>query len=112
MMEEQALRDPSVSPESDLQEVLSRSYAAYAELMCEMAARPLQLVPVWKYYNDSNAWLCNISYRKKTVCWLSAWKGFFKISFYFKEKTAAGLKSLPVEEKILQDFQQQNLSAN
>jgi hypothetical protein len=103
-MEEQALRDPSGLPEHELPEALGRSYATYTELMNQMAAQPLQLLPVWKYYKDSKAWLCNVSYRKKTVCWLSAWKGFFKISFYFTEKTASGLNGLCIDEKILQDF--------
>ncbi|PKP08994.1 MAG: hypothetical protein CVU09_13085 [Bacteroidetes bacterium HGW-Bacteroidetes-4] len=36
----------------------------------------------WRYYNDGKAWLCKVSYKKKTVFWLSVWEAYFKVAFY------------------------------
>jgi len=55
----------------------------------------------WRYYRDGKRWLCRVMSKKKTICWVSVWPGYFKVSFYFgsrhetdiaKAKLAPGLK--------------------
>lgn len=58
----------------------------------------------WRYYNDGKAWLCKVTYKKKTVLWLSAWEGFFRTAFYFTEKHLEGIAALDISETIKEDF--------
>ncbi len=62
------------------------------------------LEPEWKYYNDGKSWLCKISFKKKTVLWLSVWDGYFKTGFYFTDKTKAGIFELGIDEEIKENF--------
>ncbi len=45
-----------------------------------------------------------VTYKKKTVFWLSAWDGYFKTTFYFTEKTAPGIDNLELLPSIRDDF--------
>ena len=54
----------------------------------------------WRYYNDGKAWLGKAVSNKKTVFWLSVWQGFFKVNFYFTDKTRQGIADLPVAAEI------------
>ena len=40
----------------------------------------------WRYYQDGKAWLCKITFKKRTICWLSVWDGFFKVTSYFPQR--------------------------
>jgi hypothetical protein len=48
--------------------------------------------------------LYKITYKKKTIAWLSLWKYFFKTSFYFTEKTSAGIMKLDIEDNLKSTF--------
>ncbi|MCP4548058.1 MAG: DUF3788 family protein, partial [bacterium] len=50
------------------------------------------------------AWLCKISQKKKTMHWLSIWPGFFKVGYYFTEKSGDGILQLDIAESVKQDF--------
>lgn len=41
---------------------------------------------------------------KKTIFWLSIWEGFFKIGFYFTEKTRGGVMDLDIDKEIKTSF--------
>jgi hypothetical protein len=45
-----------------------------------------------------------VSFKKKTVFWLSVCPRLFKTSFYFTEKTAPGISTLDIDEKIKENF--------
>ena len=40
------------------------------------------------------------------MCWISVWNKFFKVGFYFTEKTRLGINELNIENKIKEDFSQ------
>ncbi len=95
------LKDAEVYPTpSVLEGVLGKSHAVLGRFMEAIGAPDYVLTPEWRYYQDGKAWLCKISYKKKTVCWLSAWDGFFKVSFYFTEKTKGGISGLKISEEV------------
>lgn len=48
----------------------------------------------WRYYNDGKAWLGKVTYKNKTVVWLSVWKEFIKAGFYFTEKARPSVLEL------------------
>jgi hypothetical protein len=106
-MEGPLLKEKDVLPTMEvLENVLGESYSAYIELMGIMTNPEFGLVTQWHYYSDGKAWLCKVSYKKKTVFWLSVWDKFFKVGFYFTEKNSSGVLKLDIEEKIKEDFVQ------
>jgi hypothetical protein len=92
------LRDADVFPDEEvLKSVLGRSYAAYSDLI--KLAEELGLSLDWKFYNDVKNWLWRISLKKKTIVWMSAWKGFLKATVYFPEKYIKEVNNLTVRIK-------------
>jgi hypothetical protein len=61
---------------------MAASYPAYQALMQEVNLPETPWQVQWRYYNDGKAWLCKVSYKKKTVFWLSVWEACFKVAFY------------------------------
>lgn len=60
----------------------------------------------WRYYNDGKAWLCKLTLKKKTMCWISVWDQFFKLTFYFTEKTGASISNLDIAPALKESFAQ------
>ncbi|HNW76891.1 MAG TPA: DUF3788 family protein [Bacteroidales bacterium] len=101
----QQLKNKEVFPTPEvLTQALGESYRAFHELMTTLAAPGYGMETEWRYYNDGKAWLCKITRKKKTVCWLSVWDHFFKISCYFTLKHREGILDLNIPEEIKQDF--------
>ena len=89
------LRDPEVFPSEEvLKSGLGKSYAAYEELHKTLTDDKFGLAYEWNYYNDGKSWLCKVTFKKKTVFWLSVWEKHFKTGFYFTEKTIMGLSGI------------------
>ena len=106
-METPLLREKEVYPNKEvLEKALGKSYLALNELIETISNEKYALVPEWRYYKDGQSWLCKVSYKKKTVCWISVWNKFFKAGFYFTEKTRSGIDELNIEKKIKEDFSQ------
>lgn len=102
------LREKEVSPNSNvLLNLLGDVFIPYEELEEKLVAK--DIIYIWNYYNDGKAWLCKVQFKKKTVFWLSIWDGFFKITFYFNEKTYTGIYDLGLEESIINNFENTKL---
>ncbi|MCL2596948.1 MAG: DUF3788 domain-containing protein [Paludibacter sp.] len=98
MQNKPLFNDPSIFPsEEKLQNVLGKNYIIFAE-MSKNLTENFGLIFQWKYYNDSKAWLCKVSFKNKTVFWLSIWDGFFRTSFYFLERHLEGVAALETDE--------------
>jgi len=94
-METRLLKDPKVFPSEEmLKNGLGRSFPAYAELHKTLTDNKYGLEYEWKYYNDGKTWLCKVTFRKKTVFWLSVWEKHFKTGFYFTGNTINGLSGI------------------
>lgn len=104
--EKQLLRDPHQEPHDELLEkILSAEvYLTHRELQGRVAG--MGLVSEWRYYNDGKSWLCKITYKKKTVVWMSVWENFIKTSFYFTEKTREGIMKLESGDPEILSFMQ------
>lgn len=106
-MEVQALKDPLVKPtDKVMASALGRSYEAFSAFMQVISGDEYALVPGWRYYNDGKAWLCKVMYGSKTILWLSVWQGFFKVSFFFTERTGQTIGSLAIDNAIKLHFKQ------
>ncbi len=106
-METRLLREKEVYPNKEvLEKALGESYLAFIELFETISNEQYALVSEWRYYKDGQSWLCKVSNKKKTVCWISVWNKFFKTRFYFTEKTRLGIDELNIEKDIKDDFRQ------
>ena len=104
-MEEQLLKDPDTFPTAEvLEKALKKKYAVLREFLNTAESKEFKLKPEWRYYKDGKAWLCKISFKKKTVVWLSVWSGYFKLGFYFTEKSGGGIPDLKIDESIKKDY--------
>lgn len=91
------LSDEKVYPDENiLENVLQKSYSAYCALLDLFNINGLE--SEWRYYKDGKAWLCKVQYKKRTIVWLSAWKGFMKATLYFPEKYIQTLYGLDISE--------------
>jgi len=104
-METMMMRDEHITPDAEvLKKVLKHSYPAYEGWMNTVTSPKQGYTPEINYYRDGKAWLCKGIHKKKTVFWLSYWDGFFKITFYFNEKSAAGVYNLDIAAQQKEDF--------
>lgn len=60
----------------------------------------------WRYYNDGKAWLCKLTRKKKTVCWISVWDGYFKTAFYFTSKSDKDIEELPIPPDVKDSYRE------
>jgi hypothetical protein len=98
-MENMLLQDPEIFPSKEvLRYVLGKVYAIFEELETLLVQDEFALTFDWHYYKDSKGWLCKVSFKKKTVFWLSIWEGFFKTSFFFLERHLEGIAALQLDE--------------
>ena len=99
MTENKLFRDPEVKPDNGiLEKTLGKKYLPFAEFSGKIMER--NLIPEWHYYNDGKSWLGKVMYKKKNLCWISAWNTGAKLTFYFTGKTLEGFMSLAVDESI------------
>ena len=100
-MEIQLLKDPDIIPTAEvLENVLGENYPVFREFMNTAESEEFKLNPEWRYYKDGKAWLCKITFRKKTVVWLSVWSDCFKLGFYFTEKSGGGIPGLKIDDSL------------
>jgi len=98
-MEIQLLREPEIFPSKEvLKHALRNVYDILEELEIKLTQPEFSLTFHWHYYKDSKAWLCKVSFKKKTIFWLSVWEGFFKTSFFFLERHLGGMMVLNVKQ--------------
>ncbi len=91
------LRDASIYPDAIvLQDILGDSYEAYCELLTMYNENGLEYE--WRYYKDGKAWLCKVQKKKKTIVWMSAWKGYMKATIYIQDKYIKELNRLELSE--------------
>ncbi len=92
------LRDEHIEPgEQVLKKVLGESYLAYQKLLDLYNENAM--TPEWRYYRDGKAWLCKVQKKKKTIVWMSAWKGYMQATIYFREGFAPDMDALNLQEQ-------------
>ncbi|WP_101690366.1 DUF3788 family protein [Dysgonomonas massiliensis] len=100
------LRDAEIFPSDKvLKDILGENlYSVLVSFIGTITDEEYGLAIEWRYYNDGKAWLGKVVYKKKTILWLSIWKGFFKTSFYFTEKHLEAIAELNISETIKEEF--------
>ncbi len=97
------LRDENKYPDEGLlKSVLLESFKTYQKLLELYTKHGMSYE--WRYYRDGKAWLCKAQKKKKTIVWMSAWKGFIKATIYFPEKQIAEVYELDIHEELKEIF--------
>lgn len=106
-MEKKPLDNKDKYPGPDvLKEVLGDSYPEFQKLTADLAAGEYQIAGEWHYYNDGKSWLFKAERKKKTMFWLSAWPGYFKVGFYFAQRLKSDLFSLGLSDDLVKAMEQ------
>ena len=91
------LTDENTFPdESVLKKVLGKSYNAYLELLKLYDNHDLTCE--WRYYKDGKAWLCKVQKKKRTIVWMSAWKGYMQAAIYLPERYVDDIFKLSISD--------------
>jgi hypothetical protein len=91
------LRDESIYPDEQvLKTLFGDAYPAYCKLLELYDANQMEYT--WRYYHDGNAWLCKVQKKKRTIVWMSAWKGYMQATIYFPEKYIDVIYKLDIPE--------------
>ena len=92
------LTDENTFPEDTvLKKALGRAYNAYSALLKLFESNGL--VHEWRYYKDGKAWLCKVQHKKRTIVWMSAWKGCVKAAVYVPERLLEDIYNLDISEE-------------
>jgi len=93
------LNNPEIYPTADvLQSVLKESYIAFEELSA-IVINNHSLHLDWKYYKCADkGWHCKFIQKKKTIFWLTAEDGYFRMTFWFLERHLEGITKLDIDE--------------
>jgi len=104
-MEKPCLKDKNEYPND---EVLSRYLGEVKDIWDSFIDFLKESYPLfsteWRYYNDGKNWLCKITKKKKTICWVSVYNNMFKTTFYFAEKAEDLIKSSKLENEYIDQF--------
>jgi hypothetical protein len=93
------LTDESVYPDEEvLKSILGKAYNACCKLLALFDDNGME--HEWRYYKDGKAWLCKVVKKKKTIIWMSAWKGYMQATIYFPEKYLDEIYALDLSEDI------------
>lgn len=93
------LRDESIYPDENvLRSILDKSYESYVKLL-EIFSKN-EMLYEWRYYRDGNAWLCKVQKKKRTIVWMSAWRGYMQATVYFPEKYIENIYRLDIREDV------------
>jgi hypothetical protein len=93
-----ALKDESVYPDEHLlKSILGRSYNAYRSLLQLFDANEMN--NEWRYYKDAKAWLCKVQRKKRTIVWMSAWKGYMRATIYLPERHTKEVYALDISDE-------------
>lgn len=95
------LRDEAVYPDDKvLESILGSSYGAYLKLLAMYDELGLEYE--WRYYKDGKAWLAKVQKKKRTIVWMSAWRGYMQATSYFPEKYAELVYNLDISAASLE----------
>lgn len=97
----QLLRDEKVFPSEDiLRGVAGAYYGVYREYVDLLSVHGISVD--WRYYKDGKAWLGKAVRGTKTICWISLWEGFFRVSFYFATRLKEELGQSAIDRGLLE----------
>lgn len=101
-MPQQLLHDPDVFPSDEvIYAHLSKARGLWKQVMERLSEVCPGAESQWRYYVDGKSWLMKVTFRKKTLCWISVDAGSFRMTFYFGDKATSLIadSDIPAELK-------------
>jgi dTDP-4-dehydrorhamnose reductase len=95
------LNDKNIYPDAKvLTQYLGKSINAWDSFIDLLKVNYPLISTEWRYYNDGKSWLFKVTKKAKTVCWVSVWEEYFKVTFYFNNKAKEVIKNSLLDEEI------------
>lgn len=105
-MHEPYFNDPDVAPTEDsILDALGRAKGAWQKLFARIRAEHPDFSETWKFYKDGKSWLCQVTWKKKTVCWVFVMKGRFNVGFYFAKRLMDQVLASDLSKERKEDIQ-------
>ena len=104
-MDAPVLTDPKTFPTDEIvAEKLGKKFALWQTFFEELHANHPELATEWRYYNDGKSWLMKITWKEKTVVWVSVSAGIFRITAYVTEKARAAVTASALSDVCKEQF--------
>lgn len=104
-MEKPCLSDKNKYPDDKvLKRYLGEATEAWGSFCGFIKARYPAFSMEWRYYNDGRRWLCKITKKKNTICWVSVYSDMFKTTFYFADKAESLIVNSKLRKKYIDQF--------
>ena len=104
-MDKPCLNDKDEYPDD---EVLSRHLGgakrAWDAFLAFLKEEHPSFATEWRYYNDGKSWLCKVTQKTKTICWVSVWDRLFKTTFYFPDRAEELIAASEIEKEYVDQF--------
>jgi hypothetical protein len=102
-MENPCLHDKNIYPDD---EVLT-GYLGKAKVTWDSFGELIKihyplLATEWRYYNDGKTWLCKVTKKTKTMCWIGIYNNYFRVTFYFSGKAEEAITNSALDEPMKQ----------
>ena len=99
------LNDPKVFPDDEVLAFYLRSVITSWTTFRELLAEDFPQAKLeWRYYNDGKSWLCKVTQKNGTLCWVSVWDRFFKVGFYFAAKAEELIRGSSLDPALKDSF--------
>jgi hypothetical protein len=100
-MDIRCLADPNTYPDDDvLQQHLGKTKMIWDAFLDVIKNDNPLLSLEWRYYNDGKSWLGKLTKKKKTVCWIGIYDGYFQTTFYFTGKADDAIAQSPLHKTL------------
>jgi hypothetical protein len=107
IMEKPCLNDENEYPDDAVLERHLGTVKTVWDMFVESLQNNYQSVAgEWRYYNDGKNWLFKVPKKKKTLCWVAVFEGFFKVGCYFSDKA----EPLIIDSSLPQEYKDQFLT--
>jgi hypothetical protein len=104
-MDRPLLNDKDVYPDDEaLQQYLGGTKAIWDRFTAQLRTDFSGITLEWRYYTDGKAWLAKVVHKQKTICWVSVWERFFKITFYFMQKNDTDIAELQIDRRAKEHY--------
>jgi hypothetical protein len=99
------LNDRNIFPDNKiLTQYLGNSKKAWDSFIDLLKDDYPQISTEWRYYNDGKRWLFKVTKKTKTICWVSVWEKYFKVTCYFNNRAEELIKKSLLDAVIKKDW--------
>jgi len=99
------LNNKEIFPSDDvLQPILGSASKLWIKFHEMVETKYPELEKEWRYYHDGKSWLMKITFKKKTIIWLSVDNNSFRTTFYLSKKDSDLVEELDIPEDLKEQY--------